>query len=183
MDFMDGVLSTQTASILVIELAQEGFGNKAAQSWLLGELDEASFEAGKVNWADQPCHSQIFAERLEALIAEGVVTSEKYGSELSALIYVPIMIRVFAGGEALAGERFIWEPTQRGGFQTVAKSGTDWEIAGTGNSWDITVARWDHADYTTSDLERAKRIAEQLEAASNVHQDDQEGITAVQLGY
>jgi len=164
MDDMDAVLKAWTVFSLIEKVANEGFRDKAAQAWLLEALAGTDHDAGEVEWAKQPRHSRIVADHLQGLIQDGKVSSQEFGRELAALVYVPIMIRVTAGGEALAGERFNWEPYGQGGFVAVSSDGTDWEVSGSNSWWEITVARWDHADYRTSSAERAKRIAEQLEA-------------------
>lgn len=162
-DDMDGVLSTSAGSYVVRRVVTEGFGDEAAQEWLLAALDNAGGDAGQVNWAEQPHHSRLFADRLEKLVVDKAIKVDDLG-ELVCLEYVPIMVRVCAGSEALAGERFDWSPQGKSGLYAVSSDGTDWDIFGSEGRWEITVARWDYPDYVSSDLERAKRIAEQLSA-------------------
>jgi hypothetical protein len=78
------------------------------------------------------------------------------------------MIRVLAGGEALAGKPFDWEPYEwASGYFAHAPGGTRWDIAPrgySGDDWGITVACWDYPDYFARSLNRAMCIAEQISA-------------------
>jgi hypothetical protein len=164
--YMDGVLRRESSAELVSKVANESLEGGAARDWLLAELDEANGDAHWVSWPKQPHYSRLVAERIESLIIDGEVTRH--------LALVPIMIRVFAGGEALAGERFKWEPFGvEGGFRAVASDGTDWAIDPVGDRWEITIAMWDYADYRTTGLDRAKRIAEQIQAAPSATELDE----------
>lgn len=156
--YMDGVLRRDSSSELVNKVANESLEEGVARDWFRAELSAANGDPHGVRWADQPGYSRVVAEQIERLIIDGEVT--RY------LMLVPVMIRVLAGGEALAGERFDWKPYGvEGGFVATSSGGTHWEVAGAGDRWEITVARWDNADYRTTSPDRAKRIAEQVQAA------------------
>jgi len=163
--YMDGVLRQESSSELVNKVANESLEDGAARDWLLAGLADADGDPHKVRWSEQPRFSRLVAERIESMIVDGEVT--RY------LGLVPTMIRVFAGGEALAGERFDWKPAGRGGFQAVASDRTEWDIDPVGGSWEITIARWDYADYKTTGPDRAKRIAEQIQAGTTATELDE----------
>jgi hypothetical protein len=165
MDYMDHTLNVGAGSAAVSRVASADFEDKFARDWLVASLEKVNDDASQIDWAAEPRYSRVVAEALETQIKSSTITSQNTRHSLSALIYVPIMIRVFAGGEALKGERFDWKTDDVGNYHAVSSDKTDWEISGSGSSWEITVARWDRPEYASSNLERAKRIAEQLDAA------------------
>lgn len=165
MDDMDRVLDSHSGSMVVAHAAETGFDDSEVLAWLKASLDNTHGDANQIDWAAEPRHSRIIAEAIEAQLKSGSITTENTTSSLSALIYVPIMIRVLAGGEALKGERFEWKTDPAGNHYAVSSGGCDWDIGGSEGWWEITVARWDRAEYRSADLERAKLICEQLDAA------------------
>jgi hypothetical protein len=104
MDYMDHVLNVGAGSAVVSKVASADFGDEDARDWLVASLEKFNDDASQIDWSAEPRHSRVIAEAIEGQLKSGAINSQNTRNSLSALIYVPIMIRVFAGGEALKGD-------------------------------------------------------------------------------
>jgi len=159
---LDAFLSTDCA-LAAVQDSLASFKSVDGRKWIESALAHADGDAALADWSRRQDYAGAFASHMEKG-ASGSTSSYR----ARGLMESATMIRVLAGGGALAGKPFDWAPYEGStGYFVDSPGGTRWDIAPRGRSatdWGITIAGWDYPDYFTRDLDRAMCVAEQMGA-------------------